>query len=240
MRKKYINYLIEFKNEHFFLFLTLICSFLLAIVPCIYCLVNFYYTYNKINGLYFLIPFFIVLFLAILVNFIHKKSPILINFIAFFVNIFIIFIIQVIVGYFYFSVLYENNINSIGCDLKYYSKILQYFPQDKIYHFPQKIPNNTKNVQLYSEICNFFGSQEIVLKFDADKQYIQNELKKYKFKSIENTDHYAFSTMGGRKIKVDNFKLYVINGNFDMWAKNYGIGVNKEFNQILYYYTNPD
>ena len=240
MRKIFINYFTEFKNNHFFLFLALICSFLLAIIPCIYCFIKFYYTYNKIYGLYFFIPFFIMLFLSILANFIHKKKPALTNIITFFVNIFIIFVIQVIMGYFYFSVLYANNINSIGCDIKYYSKILQYFPQDKIYHFPQNIPKNTKNVQLYSEICNFFGSQEVVLKFDADKQFIKSELKKYKFKSIENTSHYAFSTMGGRKIKVDDFMLHVIDGGLGRWAKNYGIGVNKEFNQILYYYTNYD
>ncbi len=46
--------------------------------------------------------------------------------------------------------------------------------------------------------------------------------------------------MGGKNIKLDDFTLYVIDGGLDRRPKNYGIGVNKEFNLFLYYYTNPD
>ena len=145
-----------------------------------------------------------------------------------------------LVAFMLFDYYCYKNLESIGDETKYYTTIIQNFPQDKTIHFPKQIPNEAKNVQLHSSTNYFFGSQEIVLKFDTDKQHIEKELKKYKFKSKENTNHYAFSTMGGEKIKIEDFTLFVIDGNLSRWAKNYGIGVNKEFNQIIYYYTNPD
>jgi len=239
MYKQIRAFLIEIKNKHFFLFLAIIMSFILSFLPFMYCLLTYYLAY-KIIGYLFLLPFFTLLFFTTLAKVTHKKYPKTTNIITFIINTFIIIIVQIIIGALVILFSFEANIEHVGNNTKYYTKILQYFPQDKTIHFPKQIPNEAKNVQLYSEIFNFFGSQVIVLKFDIDEQYIQNELKRYKFKSKESTNHYAFSTMGGEKIKIKDFTLFVIDGNLDRWAKNYGIGVNKEFNQILYYYTNPD
>ena len=240
IKKTLLQFLFELKKEHIFLFLVLICSFVLAVLPFLYCIITFYHWHCKVYSFIFLIPFFVILLLTIVANIFHKKYPKLINILMFFINIFIILIIQTIIGFVLLDYYCYANIESIGNEPKYYKIILQNFPQEKIIHFPIQIPANAKNVQLHSFTHHFFGSQELVLKFDTDKQYIQSELEKYKFKSKENTNHYAFSTMGGGKIQIKDFTLFVIDGNLDRWAKNYGIGVNKDFNQILYYYTNPD
>ena len=233
------TFFIELRKKHIFLFIAIILSFIFSIIPFTYCFMTFFLE-NKLIAYLFLLPFIILLFFSILSTFLYEKYPKTATIISFIINAFIIFIIQIFIGSIFIILSYEFNIESVSNNPKYYTNILKYFPQENIIQFPKRIPCNAKNVQLYSEIFSFFGSQEIVLKFDADKQYIENELKKYKFKSKETPQHYAFSTMGGENIKIDDFTLYVIDGGLDRWAKNYGIGVNKDFNQILYYYTNPD
>ena len=226
------------KQEHKFLLSALILSFVCAIIPCIYSLfILFEYKYL---GFIFLIPFMITLLINIIAIKIYKYIPKFTNVLTFLLNSFIILIVQILIGLFVLSFFALINEEYMSDKPEFYEEVITNFPEERIAHFPKHIPQNAQNVQLHSGTHYFFGSQEIVLKFDAGKQYIEKELKKYKFKSKETPQHYAFSTMGGENIKIDDFTLYVIDGGLDRWAKNYGIGVNKEFNQILYYYTNPD
>lgn len=233
------TFFIELRKKHIFLFVAIIISFILSFVPFFYCFLTFFLAY-KLVGYLFLLPFVILLFFNIIATKFYNKYQVITKILTFLINIFIIIVVQIIIGSIFLFLSYESNIASVGNNPKYYTKILEHFPREYIIQFPPKIPSNAKNVQLHSEIFSFLGSQEIVLKFDTDKRYIRSELEKYKFKSKENTNHYAFSTMGGGKIKIEDFTLFVIDGNLGRWARNYGIGVNKDFTQILYYYTNPD
>lgn len=125
---------------------------------------------------------------------------------------------------------------------QYYEEVLSTItPRGVTAHFPKKIPENAKNVQMRGSTLSFFGSQTMILKFDADKTYIENELKKHKFKSKENGDHTVFGALTANgEINLDDFTFYVIDGELERWGNNYGIGVNKDKTQIAYYYSNPD
>ena len=89
-----------------------------------------------------------------------------------------------------------------------------------------------------ADIFSFQGGQSIVIQFDTDKKYINDELKKYNFKSKEEPHHYVFDAM--TKNNISDFIFYVISGNLNRFGRNYGIGVNRDFNKIIYYYSNPD
>ena len=218
------------KQEHKFLLSALILSFACAIIPCVYSIFTLFE--DKYLGFIFLVPFMITLLINIIAIKIYKYIPKITNVLTFILNSFIIVIIQIFLGLFVISFFALINEEYMSDKPEFYEEVITNFPKERIAHFPKHIPQNARNVQLHSGTHYFFGSQEIVLKFDTDKQYIQNELEKYKFKSKEDTNHYAFSTMGGGRIKIEDFTLFVIDGNLDRWAKNYGIGVNKDFNQI--------
>ncbi len=139
----------EFIKDHIFIFISLLCSFFLALIPCLYCLITFYRWYCKLDGLKFLIPFFVMLLFTLIAKILHKKFPIIINISMFIINIFIICIIQVLVAFVLFDYYCSKNLETIGDETKYYKTILQNFPQDKTIHFPKKIPIEAKNVQLH-------------------------------------------------------------------------------------------
>jgi len=235
------DFFYKLKNEHKFLFSALVISAVLSIASCIYCLIYLYT--DKYYGFIFLIPTLVMLFINYIAIYLYKYIPKLTKFITFILNIFIIVIVQILIGMFLLCLTEFINWDYIHDKPQYYQKVLSDYPKERIAHFPNEIPKEAKNVEMNADIFSFFGGQTIVLKFDIDRQYIENELKKYKFKSKENFYHYVFSAMiTGDNIKInkDDYTLYVISGDFDRFGKNYGIGVNKDFNQIIYYYSNPD
>ena len=92
-----------------------------------------------------------------------------------------------------------------------------------------------------ADINYWFGSDGFALKFDIDEEYIRKELGKYKFKYSSGPHEYVFSTM--LEDAYNEFKdvtFYVIDGKLERFGKNYGIGVDKDFTKIIYYYSNPD
>ena len=131
----------------------------------------------------------------------------------------------------------QCNYDDIAC----YEEFLNYYPQEYVAHLPSQIPKSAQNVEIHASTGGFHAGQSLIIKFDTNKNYIENELKKYRFKSKENPQHYAFRTLTDNdRIKIDDFTFYVIDGTLDRFANNYGIGVNKSQNKIIYYYSNND
>lgn len=239
--KFFFKYLIK---KHIVLFVLLIISFLVSLFELLFHMYFFprYWWF----GFIFYIPFFVVSTFTFIVTKIdsikiNKHLERIINFIISCLNIFIIFVIQICFVLFFLTLAVAFNDADMLNKVENYEKNFSHFPAEKIVHFPKCIPQKAKNIQIYSDAITFQGSQVFVLKFDIDKTYIKNELTKYKFKYKETPNHYAFwAITNNHKINTDGFIFYVIDGTLDRYAQNYGIAVNKNFSQIIYYYSNPD
>ena len=129
--------------------------------------------------------------------------------------------------------------------------------QYRIKHFPCQIPSEAKNIHLYKYHNSWFGSEGMLLEFDINKEYIDKELKKYKFikkdKLPKDQDYFSdyeyhkYSYMlSNRNFDIKNFTFYVINNRDNEkpveheFPYHYGIGVNEYHNRIIYYYDCPD
>ncbi len=240
MKEKIKEFIIIFKKEHKYLYWTIILSFILAILPFLYCLFTFFLKY-KLTGWIFLIPFFIILALSLLASYTYKYIPKITKFITFVLNTFIIVIFQMLIGILVLSFLYLHNESYMYDKPKYYEKVLELFLEERVAHFPKKIPAEATNIKMEADINYWFGSDGFALKFDIDEEYIRKELGKYKFKYSSGPNEYVFSTM--LEDAYNEFKdvtFYVIDGKLERFGKNYGIGVDKDFTKIIYYYSNPD
>jgi len=108
------------------------------------------------------------------------------------------------------------------------------------WHFPEDIPLNAKNVEYDYYQNSFFGGENIYLVFTTDINYINDELKKYKYNEIiepkeyNGNYDYTYRTIG---YEMGNFKIYTIyrDGNC-----SFGFAVNEQTNQFMYFYSNPD
>ena len=176
MNNKMKNFVIIFKNEHKYLYWTIILSFILATLPFLYCLLTFFVMY-KLSGWIFYIPFIIVLVISLLTSFVHKYIPKIINFITFILNTFIILIFQIFIGIVVFSSLNINNDSYMYDKAQYYEKVLKLFPAGKVAHFPKKIPIEATNVEMQAYINYWFGSDSLMLKFNINSEYMRKELK---------------------------------------------------------------
>lgn len=206
---------------------------------------------NKTPGFVFLIPPLVVLIIYAIAIHIFQYFPVLTKILSFLLNVFVILFIQIFIGLivFYFCWGFDKELK---CNqVKNYSEALTMVNPERTKHFPSKIPDNATNVELKTSYISFFGSEDIYLKFNIDKSYIDEELKKYKYVNVykngkwqkpKKYDHRFYSG----DINIDGFTFYVIN---DLENENlpghhfpyhYGIGVNYDKNQIIYYYENPD
>ena len=61
--------------------------------------------------------------------------------------------------------------------IKHYKLALSNVDLSNTSHFPHKIPNEAKNAELKASTYSFFGSEDLYLKFDTNKEYIDKELK---------------------------------------------------------------
>ena len=118
--------------------------------------------------------------------------------------------------------------------------------QDKIRHFPEKLPKDTKNIQLYGFTLMPYGGEALMLILPANHDYIVQELNKYNF--INKDDKigdkqvlYNVYSMN-KDFKEEDYTYYVIRDeeNEKYFKKLFpffnGIGINKDKNKILYYY----
>lgn len=249
--------LLRFAKEHKFLFASIILSFLICIPIFVFLLIVIPIWEITI----FLVPIILILLISLIANYTYTKFPILTKFITAALNtiiiivsaIFVLFVISFIQNPFPHPEhkIYENPI-------QYQEAKNSIDAQYRVYHFPKAIPENAKNIRLYKTNNSWFGSEEMILEFDIDKQYIENELKTYKFISIdkdirETPNEYNFKyneyrhIIGyGSNLNVNDFIFYVINNRDNENPKehsfpyHYGIAVNKKHNKIIYYYDCPD
>ena len=120
--------------------------------------------------------------------------------------------------------------------------------QNEILHFPKNIPDEAKNVKLYC-ISTDYNGELFLLQFKTNKQYIVNELKKFSFINEnfpvgEKQSIYSFPQKPGF-LKTEKFTFYVLKNTNNAQVYNTyfpyfsGIGVDKNFEHIIYYYINP-
>lgn len=116
-------------------------------------------------------------------------------------------------------------------------------PED-ILHFPKRIPENISETKFYCFSSDYNG-EFVFLKFKADKNYINKELKKHKFLNTdENTPIYNMpsETVG---IKNTDLIYHIIDNkdNREVYPEYFpyftGIGTDKNNECIFYYYINP-
>ncbi len=236
----------EFRKAHLFLFLAVVCSSVLGILPAGLCFIS---DELRVAGFIFLIPSLFVILVAFIANKTSRKFKIITNIFTFVLNLFVIIFIQFYVGSGIF--IFMNFAGGHYTDIKYYKKALTKISyQERIKHFPLKIPKNAQDVELYEYYGNWHGSEGITLKITIDSEYIENELKKYKYVDIKNYSSYnaeqPFIESDNGRIKIDGCKLYVINDREHEkleghhFPYSYGFCIFKDKNQIIYYYTNPD
>ena len=214
---------------------------------------------SVLKNFVFFIPAFVIFLISLAACKTFAIHPKITKIFSFLLNIFILIYFQIIfffVMLFYAELFPEPDPHYFD-PLNYKEAIKTIWKQDCVKHFPDEIPENAKNIEFNKENDNFFGSEAIALKFDIDREYINKELKKYKFNYKENFDNDnnqyrynshrpdAMMTDNGR-IKTEGFIFYIINDKeSDKIMQNhfpyhYGIAVNEKTNQIIYYYTCPD
>ena len=251
--KKIINFIKYLKQNHIFLLIALIISTVLGVVPATLFLLNSETSlYVKVLSLCFLIPALLTFITTIIATKTFYKHPKITKFLCFCFNCFIIFFIQIFLGFMLFIYICFIDSGKIYTSPKDYQKALnQISHQERIQHFPKKIPNNASNIEFNQETCIWFGSEAILLKFNINSNYIENELKKYNYISIEKgTQKHPIDEIltNNNRIKIDsnNVTLYIINDRENEnleghhFPYHYGIGVDKTNNSIFYYYTLPD
>ena len=126
-----------------------------------------------------------------------------------------------------------------------------YYKED-ISHFPKIIPEGAKDVRLRCFPCTSKGGQgSILLKYKADKNYIESELKKYEFINPDEpigTPQKIYNMpskfvginpedMTYYPIKTPSNESANERGYFPYYS---GIGVSKNMDYILYYEIVPD
>ena len=248
----------KFRQEHKILFGLIIFSLLIAIIFSFSSILLFFdddsIEPSKILN-YILIPLLPVLLTA-LISFAgaktftkHPKTTKIITGILTALVIFLQTLIYFVVFCFNCA-FHEKNYDK----LQNYSKALNSIHAPIcIKHFPQEIPKNAKNIKMKKSENAWFGSEEILLKFDIDKKYIEDELKKYKFSYIENakqTKHafaqYILNKADIPRDKETNFTFYIINDresetpHQNSFPYHYGIITNDNKTTVIYYYISPD
>ena len=121
--------------------------------------------------------------------------------------------------------------------------------KDKIRHFPKSIPTGAKSY-LYCYPADYEGQGELViLRLTTDKSYIQKELNSHTFLNAETKigTSQKIYFMPTEDVGISNKELtfYVLKDkDNESFYKTYfpyftGIGVDKNMENIVYYYIEP-
>ena len=121
--------------------------------------------------------------------------------------------------------------------------------KDKIRHFPKSIPAGVKSY-LYCYPADYEGQGELViLRLTTDKSYIQKELNSHTFLNAETKigTSQEIYFMPTENVEISNKELtfYVLKDkDNEAFYKTYfpyftGIGVDKNMENIVYYYIEP-
>ena len=232
------KYFFTLAKEHKFLFVANAISILICFVSILISVFNDI----PLNIIYIIFPVLLIISITFFALNLFKKSPITVKIVTSILNT-IFIIIQLIMCFLSFYLLAFKIASTPIENTEHYEKALSSISwQEGVQHFPKNIPLNAKNIIFYKSTQPIFGSEEMTLKFTIDKTYIDNELKKHKYIHTEepgSEDFYHKDLYN----KYDNFTLYVIdNSKNDTTAHRYyyGIGINQDLNQVLYFYSNPD
>lgn len=245
-----LNFINILKKEHCFLYSAIILSFIIAVLYFLFCIVALN-DISKFLGFIFFVPTLLVYAVAYVAVKNYDRFPILIKIVSFILNILILIIIQICVSFFLCFVIWFIQENKVYDNPAQYQKAVKtIYSPSRIKHFPKIIPTEAKNVEFNKLNNSWFGSEAILVKFEIDKQYIDTEIKKYKYISVEKPENYIhiFDAMmtDNSRINIDDFTFFIINDKRNehpsehMFPYHYGIGVNEKLNQIIYYYTCPD
>lgn len=125
-----------------------------------------------------------------------------------------------------------------------YQKALDSYKYSAVSFFPEKIPENAKNISILRTSGGFHGDSTFYIKFDIDKEYIQNEMNKYKnqgkaviineFSQLaqnKNYDETRAAVILDSVIKEENegYKVIILNSEGDCFK-----GIATKNNTILY------
>ena len=251
------------KIKHPYLILSFLLSMLTVIMQSTYVFLSKDFE-GFLLGLFFLIvkPFVIIIFICLICIFLSKKYPKGTKVFSGILNSLILIFQMVFMSCgltaFHYISTHEDCIGYNYNNISDYDIAKKKISCSKcIKHFPKEIPASAKNIHFYMYTNNWFGSEGIFLVFDADKNYIEQEIKQYKYKYIvqPHTDDYnpAFKNKrnsmkinyhDGFNMNESDFKFYAIGSDVSFGnsgrAYEYGIGVNEKQNTIIYYYDESD
>lgn len=224
-----------------------ILSILLGFLPFCYCFMVFKLE-NKVDGIDFLVPIPFVYLISHFSVSISEKHPRWSRIISIFIVGMIIVGIQLIGGTMQLKTDIHNNYTYPHREYRYYENTVSQMRQGRVGHFPRKVPMEATNVAMKLDCTSFFGSECLYLKFNTDKEYIDSELKKHNYINIIRYKDLKSGTYSFYFDDVDlnDYTLYVINDRDHekppehCHPYHFGIGVNSDKTEILYYYENPD
>ena len=243
--KKELHYTLI--NKHPFLFCSCIMSFLIGIW---FCLQFFFYDFPyNLYGICFLIPVLFMFFCCYIFVKNFHKAPNMIRVVSFVLNIAILFFVQVYLSFaivFSFAGQLEQTFYDNPNDYqKAMSKIRNSIG---IIHFPTRIPDDAQNVIFKMETNHFFGSTEVLLMYSVSDDYIKEKKQVYenmKIPVIAFDIYENLPVFKSNAIDINGFKIYLFGNrdkdntrNRDSYA--YGVGINEQKHQIMYFYSNPD
>ncbi len=237
-------------EQNRYLFIYTFISFIIAALTGVFLNYKFdfeLFLYAFVPLTIIFVPFLFVLLFSAIGYLTDKKFHKVTVIITGILNVFIIAVIQILLPLSFFG-FYSDIVSDSGIinDVKQYNKALKEIDCQKcIEHFPKQVPPNAQNVKLHKYTHPIFGSEGIVLTFDADKNYIKNAIKQNKYQRtitpIRNKqygyyEHYDY-VFGINNLPVETYKLFVIY-QANEYHNAYGIGVKD--NNIMYFYSNPD
>lgn len=223
-----------------------VISFLISIL--LYSLSLYLSWYGTMaTGIYLFLPTVLVVLVYLISTKTINKYPRATKIISNILNGFIIIFVQIFICGL-MTLLFSGFLERDVTQIKDYQHALNSINNpESIKHFPKKIPEDATNIRLYKSCNNWFGSEEIYLIFNTNKEYILNELAKYKFQKIEgsykNDEEYedTFKSLGSYKLSKVGYKLYIIKLSKEPHnIFSYGIATNKALNEIMFYYNYPD
>lgn len=162
-------------------------------------------------------------------------------------------VLAVIFGLFAAYIIYSFfKSRTVYTNIREYNKCIEAeYYQESIKHFPKNIPDNVYEAKLYCCPSRFeYDRALILLKLKVDKEYIKNELINHKFLNqktpvgtIQKIYHMPSETVGIERDKLTYFVLneeYNYNEGEEYFPYFTGIGTDKNYEYILYYYIRPD
>lgn len=120
--------------------------------------------------------------------------------------------------------------------------------KEEILHFPAKIPEGAKNIKVYEYSDMPYNGEILLLNFEIDENYIDNELKKNKFinkDKLGEVQKIYYVPKVSSDFKINEYTYFVLDtkDNRSFYPKYFpyftGIGIKNNKSAILYYYIFP-